>query len=806
MQGYNTLWLPGTDHAGIATQNVVERLLHKQGLKKEDIGREEFIKRVWQWKYECGERIISQLKRLGCSCDWSRLKFTMDKDLTQVVNEVFVRLYKEGLIYKDYYIVNWCCRCKTALADIEVEHHQIQGKLYYIKYPLLNKPGYITIATTRPETMLADTAVAVNPEDDRYKPLIGESVILPLMEREIKIIPDKRVKPEFGTGAVKITPCHDPVDFQIGKSHNLQFINILNKDGTMNENAKQFQGLDRFTCRVEVVKALKEKNLIEKIEDNYLHAVGHCYRCHNIIEPYYSEQWFVKTQELAKEAIKVVKEDKIRFIPSNWTKVYFDWMENIKDWCISRQIWWGHRIPVWYCKDCNHQEASVNELKTCPNCNSKNIYQDEDVLDTWFSSALWPFSTLGWLKNSKDYKTFYPTSLLSTGFDIIFFWVARMIMMGLKFTNNIPFREVYIHPLIKDEFGKKMSKSKGNIIDPLQIIEKYGADALRFTLASLLTQAKDVLLSEEKIKGARHFCNKLWNAARFILLNVTPTHTTEDITELNLDLADRWIQTRLSQVVEEVTQCIEEYRFDTACFALYNFIWHEYCDWYLEIAKLNLNSRPTITKYVLVSTFDKILRLLHPFIPFITEELWQKLPINREKPTIMLSTYPKPEYKDLKSIKDIEIIKKPIIGIRQIRHDMKIAPQVSLEVLINSQSEEILSLLKEYSHYIGHLASCKYILIDKDLKRPEGSASYITQELQVYIPLQDILDVQTEIKRLKKEIEKVDNELRLREDRLSDEKFLKKAPQEVVNKEKTRRDELLAHKSKLLSLLEQLIN
>ena len=797
MQGYNVLWLPGTDHAGIATQNVVERQIAKEGMARHDLGREAFIERVWMWKEEYGNRIIGQLKRLGASCDWSRLRFTMDAGLSKAVREVFVRLYEEGLIYQGDYIINWCPRCHTALSDIEVEHQDLNGYLYYLKYPL-KAPGSrlqaICVATTRPETMLGDTAVAVNPTDERYKDLIGRKVILPIVGREIPIIGDDFVRLEFGTGAVKVTPAHDPNDFEMGKRHDLAFINVLSPDGRMNEQAGPYANMDRYECRSQLIEDLGRQDLLEKTED-YSHAVGHCYRCHTVIEPYLSKQWFVRMKELARPAIKAVKEGRTEFIPKHWEKTYFDWMENIKDWCISRQIWWGHRIPVWYCKDCGETLVLREDPTNCK-CGSSSIEQDSDVLDTWFSSALWPFSTLGWPDKTRDLEVYYPTSVLSTSFDIIFFWVARMMIMGLKFMDEVPFKKVYIHALIRDEKGQKMSKSKGNVVDPLDIIKDYGTDALRFTLSALSAQGRDIFLSKEQIEGYRHFANKIWNAARFILMNLEGMR--------NVELADRWIVSRLNQVTKEVTISLEEFKFNEAAMALYDFVWHEFCDWYLELAKIWLygedEEKRQATQHLLTTTFGNILKMLHPFMPFMTEEIWQKLPVVKEQESIILESWPKAEEDriDEKAIKDMELVREVIYRIRNLRAEMGIPQNTRAKVLIKGES----SALRENQDYILRLASLSLIEMGEDMAKPPLSATAVTGGLEIHLPLGDLIDLEAEKARLAKELKKIEEDLSRIQTKLANEAFRAKAPKEVVEKQEEVASKIREKRTKLKENLE----
>ncbi|MDD5246998.1 MAG: valine--tRNA ligase, partial [Candidatus Omnitrophica bacterium] len=654
MKGFSALWMPGVDHAGIATQNVVEKKIAREGLKRQDLGREKFIERVWEWKEEYGSTIIRQLKKLGASCDWSRLRFTMDQEYSAAVIEIFIRLYEKGLIYRGNYIINWCPRCQTALSDEEAPHRELQGNLYYLKYPLKADPGeFIIVATTRPETMLGDTAVAVNPKDKRYKKHIGKSLILPLLKREIKVIADSMVDMKFGTGAVKVTPAHDPNDYALGKKHKLDFIKVMNPDGRMNEFAGDYRDMDRFEAREVILEDLKEQGLLDHIEAHQLSA-GHCYRCHTIIEPYLSDQWFVKMGPLSRPAIEAVKNGRIKFYPARWKKVYLNWMENIQDWCISRQIWWGHRIPVYYCRKCQEtgilsakrkaqsaKEESgmiVSRIKpeTCPVCGSGDIYQDEDVLDTWFSSWLWPFATFYWpftdhgprtTDHEKELKYFYPTSVLVTAPEIIFFWVARMIMAGFEFMGELPFKDVYIHGTVRDVEGKKMSKSLGNVIDPLEIINEFGCDALRFSLISITAQGQDVFLSRERFEQGRNFANKIWNASRFIMMNLDPGAIKVDLCVFfkkeELDPVNRWILSRFYSVLKETDACLEKYKFNEAANLLYKFFWHEFCDWYLELIKPRIKEKNN--QVVMYKVLEKSLRLLHPFMPFITEEIWQKL-------------------------------------------------------------------------------------------------------------------------------------------------------------------------------------
>lgn len=803
MEGYNTLWLPGTDHAGIATQNVVEREIAKDGKNRYDLGREKFLERVWEWKEKYGNNIINQLKRLGFSCDWSRLRFTLDEGLSRAVRRVFVQLFKEGLIYRENYVINWCPRCQTALADIEVDSVEENANLYYINYPIKDSEEVISVATVRPETMLGDTAVAVHPDDKRYKKYIGKTAILPLIGRELPIIADSYVDPEFGTGAVKITPAHDLNDFELGKRHKLQMINLLNNNGIMNAQAGKYKGLSVTECREKVVKELKEKGYLKKIED-YQHSIGHCYRCGTIIEPYLSKQWFVKMKELALPAISAVEEGKIEFIPSRWDKVYYEWMKNIKDWCISRQLWWGHRIPVWYCQDCLELNAEEDTPSFCKKCGSYNLVQDPDVLDTWFSSALWPFSTLGWPEVTDDLKCFYPTSVLVTGFDIIFFWVARMIMMGLKFCGDVPFKKVYINPLIRDAEGKKMSKSKGNVIDPLTIVEEYGSDALRITLASLTIQGNYICLSEERIKGFRNFTNKIWNVSRFSMMNLKDFSIDKiEKDKLKMTLADKWIISRLNRAIKKTSDYLNEFKFGEAAKTIYEFNWNEFCDWYIEFIKPRLYQEEDeigkqTAQYILWITLENTLKLLHPFMPFITEEIWQKIPHKGE--SIMISSWPQynMECVDKDTEEKMSKIMDIIRTIRNIKSDMNIPYSKKIDLYLNiAQDKNLLKLIKENIYYIESLIKIESLNIGTNITKPPYSATGVLEGVEIYIPLKDIINIPEEITRLEKRLLKVKNELDIVCKKLNNKDFLSKAPVEVIKKEKEKADELQDIKGRL---------
>jgi valyl-tRNA synthetase len=843
MQGYLALWLPGTDHAGIATQNMVERSLMKEGKKKEDLGREEFLRRVWQWREEKGGTIIEQLKRLGSSCDWERTRFTLDEGLSRAVGAVFKKLYDEGLVYKGNYIVNWCPRCLTALAEDEVEHKEIKGKLWYIKYPVAGKEGvYCIVATTRPETMLGDTGVAVNPADERYTELVGEQAILPLLNRPMKIIADEFVSKEFGTGMVKVTPAHDPNDYHMGKRHNLPEINILHPDGCINENGGAYSGLDRYKARKKIVEDLENQGLIEKIED-YTHSVGHCYRCHTAIEPYISEQWFVRMKELAEPAIEAVEQGKTRFVPQMWENTYFHWMRNVRDWCISRQLWWGHRIPAWYCDSCGEIEVSIDETpQKCKKCGCASLTQDPDVLDTWFSSALWPFSTLGWPEKTKDLSVFYPTSVLVTAHEILFFWVARMIMMGLKFMGDVPFHDVYIHAMVFDEHTKKkMSKSLGNVIDPLEMIEKYGADALRMTLCAYAIKGKNLYLSEERFVGYRNFMNKIWNAARFVLSNtqdLTPEDMAQGIKEDLLTLQDRWILSSFARMSREVDAALDDYSFDQLISTLYHFVWHRYCDWYLEFCKPILNpgnkeqddsshALRTNTQRILVTILEGMLRLLHPIIPFITEEIWQKIreQYNTDKgekreskgtatrfleilasPSIMIAPWDhviSEHFIDEDSEKAQDLVREVIYSIRNIRGEMNITPGVATDVMINGGESGNLDILRTNMNQLEALLNVKKLRLGEDAPKGAFSSTGVLQDLTLHVVLPEEMRAE-EINRLEKELEKSTKEISSLEAKMKNENFVNKAPQEIVAKTRERLEQNLQEKERILEQLEKL--
>lgn len=814
-KGDNVLWMPGTDHAGIATQNVVEKHLASENTTRHELGREAFIERVWEWRKEYGSAIINQLKRLGASCDWDRERFTMDKGLSRAVRKVFVQLYEQGLIYRGDYIINWCPRCNTALADLEVEHEQQEGHLYHILYPFADAKGGLIVATTRPETMLGDTALAINPKDKRYADITSEQVILPLMDRKIPIIRDSYVDTKFGTGALKVTPAHDVNDFEIGLRHDLPRIKVIGEDGLMTQEAGKFAGLDRFECREKVLKALKKQGLLKKVE-THEHGVGHCYRCKTTVEPNLSKQWFIKAAPLAEKAIKAVKNGDTRIIPDTWEKTYFEWLNNIRDWCISRQIWWGHRIPAWTCSLCGEIVVSMETPDKCPVCKKNSLEQETDVLDTWFSSALWPFSTMGWPDSTDLLKTFYPTSVLVTGFDILFFWVARMMMMGLHFMEDVPFKDVYIHALVRDSNGKKMSKSKGNVIDPLEVIESQGTDAFRFTLAAFAAMGRDIKLSVDRIEGYRHFINKLWNAARFTL-----THISEnpDATENKkpATLQDRWILSRLHHVTRQVEKSLDTYKFNEAASTLYKFVWHEFCDWYLESIKPILYDKTgDFNKNATVATLNRVLTnvlvLLHPFIPFVTEELWHRLPNTAD--SIMKAPFPAHTDKSigLGPDPDAEAAMERAMGIvtaiRNIRGEMNIPPSMALCVIIRPADDETSRAIADVRGMIQNLAKLddkSPALLDSKKDSPKGAATAVFEGNTIYVLLKGVVDLEKEKARIEKEIAKLTKELVKLDKKLANEDFLARAPSEIVEKVRGQQSELAGKRDQLELNLEKVL-
>ncbi|MEA1959348.1 MAG: valine--tRNA ligase [Chloroflexota bacterium] len=803
MMGEPTLWLPGIDHAGIATQFVVEKALAQECTSRQELGREQFLERVWEWKEKYGNNIAEQHKRLGASCDWSRERFTMDEGPSKAVRTTFVNLYNKGLIYRGERIINWCPRCVTALSDLEVEHEDTTGNLWYVRYRLKDSDDFITVATTRPETILGDTAVAVNPNDKRYVDMVGKTAILPVIGREIPVIADEAVDPAFGTGAVKITPAHDPVDFEVGQRHGLPTVNILEPDGTMNENAGPYEEFDRFECRKRLVVDLEKEGLLVKIE-SHQHAVGHCCRCATPVEPWVSHQWFVKIAPLAGPAIDAVTDGRIEIIPERFTKVYLNWLENIRDWCISRQLWWGHRIPVWYCADCGETMVGTDDIKSCARCKSDKVEQDPDVLDTWFSSALWPHSTLGWPDKTEDLDYFYPTSVMETGYDILFFWVARMVMMGIENTGEIPFHTIYLHGLIRDENGDKMSKVKGNVLNPLELIDRYGTDALRLALSTGTSPGNDIRLTPSRMEASRNFANKLWNASRFILGNI------EDDTPLGMPgaisaLEDRWILSRLNRLIANVDTLMGDFQFGEALRHIHDFIWGEFCDWYIEISKLRLNDKANPPLPVLVHVLDSSLRLLHPAMPFITEEIWRNVrPLlgGDVAESIMISPYPAADATRLddEAEKRMAIIIEIVRAIRNTRAEFRVEPAKWIEATI--AANEMKPTIEAQAQAIETLARVRPLaIVDTNYKRPDKAKTIVLDGAEVILPMAGMIDMEAERTRLAKEIEESESNISRLETRLADEKFTSKAPSHVVDRE---REKLAALKEKLAKLNERL--
>ncbi|MGL4607382.1 MAG: valine--tRNA ligase [Eubacteriaceae bacterium] len=806
MDGYSALWLPGTDHASIATEvKVVDKLREEENKTKLDIGREAYMERAWDWALTYKTRITEQLKKLGASCDWSRERFTMDEGCVKAVNTAFINLYNQGLIYKGNRIINWCPTCKTALSEAEVEYAEQEGHLWHIRYPLEDGDGWLTVATTRPETMLGDSGVAVHPEDERYLHLIGKNVILPLMDKKIPIVADDYVDKSFGTGVVKMTPAHDPNDYEVGLRHNLEQIRVLNDDATMNALAGKYSGMDRYTCRKAVLKDLEALGLLEKTE-NHLHNVGECYRCSTTVETMTSEQWFVKMKPLAEPALEAVKSRQTEFIPDRFSKIYYNWMENIRDWCISRQLWWGHRIPAYYCDDCGEIVVSEETPLLCPKCSCKSFKQDEDVLDTWFSSGLWPFSTLGWPEKTEDLSKFYPTTVLVTGYDIIFFWVARMIFMGIHEMGETPFKDVYIHGLVRDSQGRKMSKSLGNGIDPLELIDTYSADALRFTIITGNSAGNDIRWQDEKVESSRNFLNKIWNAARFVLMNLD-----EDITEKSeeaskhLENTDRWILSRMNQVVKEVNHNMSKYELGIAASKIYDFAWNEYCDWYIELVKPRLYGEEDQTKiaaqYTLQKVLDTILRLLHPFTPFITEEINSYLPGKSEE--MIVSKWPHYS-EDLvfeKEEREVTILMNAIRSIRNIRAEMDVPNSKKTQLFIISQNKASINLILNSLHYFQKLASVSSIteIMKEDIE--ENFVSAVVEDLELYLDLDELVDKEKEIARLENERQKLQKEIDRVNQKLSNKGFTDKAPQKVVDEEKEKQRKYLDTMEKVMERL-----
>ncbi len=813
MTGVPTLWLPGVDHAGIATQNVVEKGLKAEGLTRHQLGREKLLERIWKWKDEKGGRIIEQLKQLGCSCDWDRERFTMDEVLSKAVKEVFVHLYEKDLIYKGKYIINWCPRCTTALANDEVDYEDEKGKLWNIKYPLKSGKGFLTIATTRPETMLGDVAVAVNPKDERYADLIGETLILPFVEREIPIIADDYVEKDFGSGCVKITPAHDPNDFEVGLRHDLERILIMDEHGVMNEKAgKDFEGMDRYECRKKILKMLKERDLLAEIEDHD-HQVGHCYRCATVIEPYLSDQWFVRMKPLAERAIDVVKSGEIKLVPERWTKVYLHWMDNIRDWCISRQIWWGHRIPVFYCDDCGEMTVTTEDITECPKCKSGNIRQDEDVLDTWFSSWLWPFSTMGWPEETEDLNYFLPTSTLVTAPGIIYLWVARMIMSTLEFRDVIPFDTVLLHGMVLDETGRKMSKSFGNSPDPIDIIKSHGADALRFSMIFNTPRGQDSYYSEAILDNGRNFANKIWNAYRYIMGNVENIEGIPTKDELEMELADHWIYSRLNNTVKTVIDNLEKLRFNDAASAMQDFIWKEYCSWYLELSKERIYDKENAegqrtAKYILLDILEKSMRLLHPIMPFITEEIWQSLKsvFPMDEDALIIAKYPEADENliDLEIEAQMSKIQECISTVRNLRKQVNIAPGKKVNISIKTVSDADTELTEKYSYYFRKLANIEDINVGTEIVKPKSSIASVAVDMEIYLHLDGLIDLEAEKARINKQLGKLEGELKRITGKLNNKKFVDNAPEQVVAKEKEKFEEVSTKVNKMKEMLDNL--
>lgn len=810
LRGFEVLWVPGTDHAGIATQNVVERNLAQEGLTRQGLGREEFLRRVWEWRERFGGIIINQLKRLGASCDWERERFTMDEGLSRAVRKVFVALYGEGLIYRGRRMINWCPRCMTALANIEVEGEELDSFLYYVRYPKASGKGALVVATTRPETMLGDTAVAVNPEDPRYAACIGQEVILPIVGRRIPVIGDAYVEREFGTGALKVTPAHDFNDFELSRKHNLDLVQVIDERGVMSAEAGPFAGLDRYACRKKILKELEKGGYLVKTEP-YKHRVGHCYRCASVVEPMLSLQWFVSTRPLADAAMEAVRRGKTEIIPAKWEKDYTIWLENLEDWCISRQIWWGHRIPAWYCAQCGEVIVSTETPSRCAQCGGASLEQDPDVLDTWFSSSLWPFSTLGWPENTQELRKFYPTSVLVTAFDILFFWVARMMMMGLHCMREVPFHQVYVHALVRDAQGQKMSKSKGNVIDPLLMMDRYGTDAFRFALAAFAVQGRDVKLAEDRIEGYKHFVNKIWNAARLLLMNLEQVRELEPVPQNPGRLAHRWILSRLQAVARETGEAMDGYHFNQYAQSVYQFLWHEYCDWYLEMIKPDLYGQDpeasgparSIAAYVL----EKILILLHPVMPFITEELWHRLP--HTSGSIMEASFPEfqAERADPEAERQMDVLMGAISAIRNIRGEMNVPPAVQVEVVCLCERDEHVGLLRDQERTVMDLARVLRLTVARagGMEKPRHAAGAVVGNMEVFVVLKDILDFESESNRLRKEISKLEKEFVVTQRKLSNEDFLQKAPSDVIEKEREK-GARLGEKIEKLSRRSEVIN
>ncbi len=808
MQGYSTLWLPGTDHASIATEAKIVEAMKKEGLTKADIGREGFLKRAWEWNEKFGSRIVEQLKKLGSSCDWDRQRFTMDEGLSKAVTVVFIKLYEKGLIYKGERIINWCPSCNTSISNAEVEYSEKEGRLWHIKYPKADGSGYITVATTRPETMLGDTGIAVHPDDERYADLVGKTVILPLMDREIPVVADSHVEMEFGTGMVKVTPAHDPNDFEIGARHDLEIITVINNDATMSEKAGKYAGMDRYEARKAILKDLEELGLLEKT-DKHMHNVGACYRCDTVIEPLISMQWFVKMEGLAKPAIDVVKSGEVDFKPARFTKTYLNWMENIKDWCISRQLWWGHRIPAYYCDDCGETMVAVEKPDKCSKCGSAFLRQDEDTLDTWFSSALWPFSTLGWPEETPELKYFYPTNVLVTAYDIIFFWVARMIFSGLEHMDEKPFDTVMFTGLIRDEIGRKMSKSLGNGIDPLDVIENYGTDALRYAVMIGNATGNDLRLSDQKLQAGRNFANKIWNAARFVLMNFDDEPDFSKVSEEKFTDADKWILSRLNETIKEVTDNIEKFELGIGLQKVYEFIWEEFCDWYIELVKPRLYDKESEgraeAQYILNKVLGDSMKLLHPFMPFVTEEIYLSLFGSGE--SIMISDWP--EYDENMDYsaeeKAMSFVMEAIRGIRNARANMNVPPSRKANIIFTAQDEDNRTVLKNAKAYFVKLAGASSITVQEDESGiPPKAVSVVIDGAAIFMPLSDLIDIDKEIARLKGEADKLEKEMQRASGKLNNPNFVSKAPEKLVAAEKEKVEKYRKMRDEVLHRLKEL--
>ncbi len=796
MCGDNTVWVPGTDHAGIATQNVVERQLALHGKGRHDLGRDAFIEKVWEWRKEKGGTIVNQLKKIGASCDWDRERFTMDEGLSAAVREVFVRLFKEGLIYKGDYIVNWCPRCHTALADDEVEHEDTKGKLYHIRYPYADGSGSVVVATTRPETMLGDTAVAVHPDDERYAHLGDIGIRLPLTNRVVPVVFDHHVQKDFGTGALKVTPSHDRDDYEIGIRHKLPLLKVMDDQGVMNAEAGEYAGLERFAARRKIVEDLEKQGYLVEIED-YDHAVGQCYRCKTVIEPTTSLQWFVSVRPLADKAVAAVQDGRINLYPKTWYNTFYSWMDNIRDWCISRQIWWGHRIPAWTCEDCGELIVESVDPTSCPKCSSTKLVQETDVLDTWFSSALWPFSTMGWPENTKELQTFYPTSVLVTSFDILFFWVARMMMMGIHFMDEVPFKDVYLHALVRDKHGKKMSKSTGNVIDPLEVMAQYGTDAMRFTLTAFAAQGREIKLDEDRIEGYRHFVNKIWNAARFALMHVGEC----DISVKNvvdkpreLPLVHQWILSRTATTIEAVRKGLDEYHFNDVASANYQFIWGEFCDWYLEWIKPDLFSDDLVAKEqaqgVLLTVLETVVKLIHPITPFVTEEIWSVLPGERQP--LMVSSFPELQesWKNPEAEAEMELLMGVITGIRNIRSEAEVHPSNKIDAFVNCPDSGQREIITKFSKAISDMTRLTSLTVLEKGDKPDDAGTYIFKDIEIYVPLMGLIDVAAELEKLSRERKKAEGKLKQINGKLGNQKFLANAPEAVVTKVQEEKEQL----------------